>query len=927
MTQWDYRQGHLALLKRRLLAFNIILLAVVASTLTVGALAFHQQLVGDARVQVTNMARSARVYAEHQFEEIQAFLDLVAAEVTERESLGSLSRAHSNISGLGVRLRSGIVLTVGSVDEVDMSRSLTTAVDNGLDLASKPRYREGAWEILVSRHGADDVDVRAWIKIGGLEEYHRVLQLGPNGSAGMMTATGTVVARFPAAPGVVGQDLGSQTVAFLGGGMSAVGESRSPIDRVPRLLAMERTAGAPFIAYAALGLDDILAKWRIAVAILAAFGLAVIVVSALLSQRLFRAFSKEVASGRALDASEDLLKKVLEAFSDVIWTRQSPDGAFQIVAGEPRALIGVGADELSRDSSAFRRHIHRDDAIAVARAWTEFDWRFPWSVEYRVELDGKTHWVAERAKAVWSADGSIERIDGVLSDITGITAARSEVRRRDEFLGVVIDSAADAIIVVDADLNVVLFNRGAEATLGINRNEAIGRSATSILPAQARSLLDSSGEIRHGARPMRTVVVTTRPDGTEFPFELTVNAWRDETGRKSFSIIIGRDLSEETARRQQVERSQRMELVGQLTGGIAHDFNNLLTIISLNLEMLGDRIGHGADFKDFVLPAMRAAHRGSSLTNHLLAFARRQPLKPEATDPVVLIRGLAQMIQRTFGERYAIQAYMEPQTWPCFVDPAQLESALLNLLVNARDAMPAGGRIVLETHNVTLEGSYTDRFDELEPGDYVRVSVADEGEGMTPEVMARAFEPFFTTKPAGKGSGLGLSMVFGFAKQSKGHLNLYSEPGQGTTIKLYLPRAGNLAAVPVEPTKVVRSLPLVRVLVVEDDEELLATASRMLRGLGMTVIEASNAAAALDLVNNGAEFTLLFTDVVLAGSMNGKQLAEKVLQLRPGTRVIFTSGYTENAIVHHGRLDEGVLLLSKPYDRDALQDMLAEALT
>jgi CheY-like chemotaxis protein len=359
-----------------------------------------------------------------------------------------------------------------------------------------------------------------------------------------------------------------------------------------------------------------------------------------------------------------------------------------------------------------------------------------------------------------------------------------------------------------------------------------------------------------------------------------------------------------------------METVGQLTGGIAHDFNNLLQIIAGNLDILRRTIP--ADSVRLLRPvenAIRGADRAAILTQRLLAFSRRQPLSPKVIDPNKLVSGMSEMLHRTLGETYSVETVLGSGLWKVEVDPNQLETALLNLAVNARDAMPGGGKLTIETANTHLDRAYAEINSGAIPGQYVVLCVSDTGVGMDRDTVERAFEPFFTTKGVGKGTGLGLSMVYGFVKQSGGHLKIYSEEGEGTTVKIYLPR--HHGSVPdtekgEQDERVPGGDPSATILVCEDDDDVRALSVESLLGLGYTVVEAVDGEAALRLLQGDMPVDLLFTDVVLPG-MTGAILAKQARELRPDLKVLFTTGYARNAIVHHGRLDPGVELLSKPF--------------
>lgn len=402
---------------------------------------------------------------------------------------------------------------------------------------------------------------------------------------------------------------------------------------------------------------------------------------------------------------------------------------------------------------------------------------------------------------------------------------------------------------------------------------------------------------------------------------------RDEAGRAVRMLGSMVDVSERNELDERLRQSQKLEAVGQLTGGVAHDFNNLLTVILGNSELLTEALAGQSRLRPLAEMTANAAQRGAELTNRLLAFARRQPLEPRVTDLNRLVAGMDGLLRRTLPEDIELEVIRGGGLWTTEIDPGQVEVALLNLVINGRDAMARGGRLTIETANASLDSAYAMVHPEVATGQYVMISVSDTGHGMTREVVARAFEPFFTTKQAGKGSGLGLSMVYGFVRQSGGHAKIYSESGQGTTVRLYFPRAAAVGAA-VEPARPDRELVggSEHVLVVEDDELVREHVVMQLRGLGYRVTGVESGLRALEALREVPDVDLLFTDVVMPGGMNGRELAQAARLLRPALPVLFTSGYTENAIVHHGRLDRGVSLLSKPYRRQELAAKVRQVL-
>jgi PAS domain S-box-containing protein len=388
------------------------------------------------------------------------------------------------------------------------------------------------------------------------------------------------------------------------------------------------------------------------------------------------------------------------------------------------------------------------------------------------------------------------------------------------------------------------------------------------------------------------------------------------------------DISDLRNAQDELRQAQKMEAVGRLTGGVAHDFNNLLTVIIGNAEFLAEELAASDRLGTAARMILSGAERGAGLTRRMLAFARRQQLQPKRLEVHALVTGLEGLLRRTLGEDIEVQIHRRDGLWSTVADPAQLESALLNLAINARDAMPSGGKLTIEMANSHLDEDYAAANAEVIAGDYVMLAVSDTGTGMPPDVLEKAFEPFFTTKEVGKGSGLGLSMIYGFVKQSGGHVKAYSEVGQGTTVKIYLPRAGAEARVLRGPEIAPPAPPTgsETVLVVEDDPTVRAQAEQQLRALGYKVSSAADGPSALAALAANPMVELLFTDVIMPGGMNGRQLAEEAAKVKPGLKVLFTSGYAEDAILHQGRLEPGMHLLNKPYRRRDLATKVRQVL-
>ena len=491
-----------------------------------------------------------------------------------------------------------------------------------------------------------------------------------------------------------------------------------------------------------------------------------------------------------------------------------------------------------------------------------------------------------------------------------------------------LDSLSQGVAVFDADRALANWNECFQVLLSLPK--AMVRRGTPYAAFDeyttdetGTALLESEAQIRPATlRPREPVVYErTRPDGHHLELR------RSPMPDGGFVLTLS-DMTKRAQAEAVLREAQKMQAIGQLTGGIAHDFNNLLTVILGNLEMTHAKLAGNPAMQARIDRATWAAQRGAVLTAQLLAFARKQPLAPAAINLAASVPELVPLLRRTLGAHIDIRYVDTAGLWPAMADPAQLESAVLNLALNARDAMQGGGRLTIELANKVLDDDYARMHHEVTPGDYAMLAVTDTGHGMTPDVLARVFEPFFTTKPDGKGTGLGLAMVFGFVKQSGGHVKIYSEPGEGTTVRLYLPRAMG-AVQPLVRSGVPLDLPHGRatVLLVEDEPGVREIAVAILEDLGYRVLEAADGEDALRVFGtHAAAIDLLLTDVVLPGKMRGREIAERVTAMRPEVKVLYMSGYTENSIVHHGRLDDGVQFISKPFKREDLARKVADVL-
>ncbi len=622
---------------------------------------------------------------------------------------------------------------------------------------------------------------------------------------------------------------------------------------------------------------------------------------------------------------------------DVIWSLET----FHIFQASPETL--------SPTHETFLQFVHPDDRAAVNAAFANIDsGREINTIDHRIVLpDGCIKYLTETWRIFRDEDGTPLRAVGTCQDISDRHAINEILRDREARLSRSQEIARVAERVASIGSAAVDFRTGewewSDETYriyGVTRENFRPSSdtlATLVHPEDRKNLLSNLPAALEGVTPAPLEYRIRRPDGGERILRREATLVRDPDGTVTGIVGTVQDVTElRSTERQndllqrQLRQSQRLEAIGQMTGGIAHDFNNLLTVILGNAEVFERNLPKDTPLHELAEITRMAAERGAELTKRLLAFARRQPLDPKSVDINALISGMHRLLNRALGEPIQIETVCGAGLWRGMVDTAQLESALLNLSVNARDAMPEGGILTIETKNVELDDTYV--VDQshgapadanIVPGQYIMIAVSDKGHGMDEETRMRAFDPFFTTKDVGKGSGLGLSMVYGFVRQSNGHVRIYSEPGQGTTIKLYIPRAEDTAMLS-EDRLASTSVPggSEKILVVEDDDLVRNQVKSQLISLGYNVVVANDGLKALEILREVADFDLLFTDVVMPRGMNGRDLADEALKLYPRLPVLFTSGYADNAIIHHGRLDAGATLLHKPYRRFELANQI-----
>ncbi|AFJ03678.1 putative sensor histidine kinase with a response regulator receiver domain [Methylophaga frappieri] len=609
------------------------------------------------------------------------------------------------------------------------------------------------------------------------------------------------------------------------------------------------------------------------------------------------------------------------------WTMLYLSDGFESFSGYPREAI------LQNNQTSFASLVVAEDRDRLfAEIRDAVSLKKPYQVEYRLRRkDNQVIWIWEQGAAVYDSAGEVIYLEGYLSDISVQKSINSLVRQSEQRFQLLSKATNDAIWDWDLKKNSLWWNDSFAELVGYTKSEiepTLEFWAECVHPEERDHVVSSLDQaIADHKASWQNSYRMVQKDGNVIQVLDRGYVIYDEQGNATRMVGGITDITERMALEEQLRQSQRLESVGQLTGGVAHDFNNLLTVIIGNADILKMSFPESDRRQNLAEMILTAAKRGADLTGSLLAFARRQPLSPKNIDINALLLNMQALMRRAVGETVDMQLLTSEDLWLANVDMGQLENALLNLVLNARDAMPDGGQLCIETQNIQLSESYCLQHD-IVAGDYVMVAVSDSGSGMSPETLGKAFEPFFTTKHKDKGTGLGLAMVYGFIKQSQGHINLYSEAEQGTTVRIYLPRGNERhkadlteAIAPPMPTG------NESVLVVEDDALVREYVVSQLQLLGYQVSVAENGHAALDLFKNGLVVDLLFTDVMMPGGMTGRELAEQAKQIVPSLRTLYTSGYTENAIVHHGRLDAGVLLLSKPYSRDKLAQKIREALS
>jgi len=621
----------------------------------------------------------------------------------------------------------------------------------------------------------------------------------------------------------------------------------------------------------------------------------------------------------ALSAQRRQYVQLVSAMPFIIWTANA-DGVVDFLNEAMVRYTGVPLEGLVGEGWA--RRVHPDDIERVWADWGEaIQRRKNYDTEFRLQnWAGEFRWHRVSAQPEFAADGSVLRWWGCAIDIHAVHVLRQKADEVARERDMVLESIADGVYTVDREWRFRYLNPAAETMLQRSAEDLIGKVVWDEFPAEVGT---EFYRVFHRAMENHTVEFITMHSptlGREFDVVMSPS--------DGGLTVFFRDTTELRRLHEQLAHAQRLESIGRLTGGIAHDFNNLLTVVIGGAEAIAADAALTDDAREMAELVLEASLRGAELTRRLLAFARRQPLEPRPVDVGSQLMSILPIIKRTLGEAVTVETSLQPDLPLVTIDPGQLENALLNLAINARDAMPDGGVITLAAEKAVIDEDHAATFGDVFPGTYVVVSVTDTGTGIDADLIPRLFDPFFTTKRLGEGSGLGLPMVWGFAKQSGGHVTVSSEVGKGSTFRLYLPLAASdaTAAGDADDQPALMTARSGTILLVEDDPLVQRFAMEHLKATGFQVVAASSGPAALAALEAMDHVDLLFTDVIMPGGMSGKDLAEAVLAARPGTPVLYTSGYTENVILHNGRIDDDVSLLQKPYTGAQLVRRVTEVL-
>jgi signal transduction histidine kinase len=764
------------------------------------------------------------------------------------------------------------------------------------------------------------------------ERLYSDINLGPDSAISLFRTDGIRLVRHPHDEESIGASFASASLFTEHLKQADLGAYRDITLQagVPRVFGYRRLDKYPLVVGASISEDAALASWKRSAHLIGAGTAAGIALILLLTYLATRRISEREADASAWQSEQLLLKTVFEAIPQGMSVQNRQGVPMLLNSAEVRFRAAWDRAVGLAGSQTPEGPVHDQLAALRAAELAVLDQGHTLSVELSVPgPDGSARRYRNTRVPLRDSAGAIAGQVGLTEDVTEIklreealTSARHMAEVARSRLEHAIEHFPGGIAMYDESDRLALWNsKFKEMYRTVEELIVVGTTVQEF----NRTYMGREFGLQGEELDIQAAAGLEMLRASQEPYE-----YRTRDGRwyqalnaqlpAGGSLVLVLDSTLAKRKDEDLRHVQKIEAVGQLTGGVAHDFNNLLTVILGCVDLLAIRSGTDPDLARLVGMIGSAAGRGKDLTQRLLAFARRQPLEPSVLDLNQAVAGMSELLRRVLGESIDIELVRGAGLWRTMADPSQVENSLLNLAVNARDAMPDGGKLTIETGNVWLDENYAAAQAEVKAGQYVMLSVTDNGAGMKQEVIDRVFDPFFTTKEPGKGTGLGLSMVYGFVKQSGGHIKVYSEVSHGTSVKLYLPRfTGPLPAeTPENPLAAEEPHGTEIVLVVEDDELVRANTIQQLQSLGYRVSAAPDAASALALLAGKGPLDLLFTDVVMPGSLNGRDLGERAAEMRPGIKILYTSGYSENVVVHHGRLDPGLSLLSKPYGRAEL---------
>ncbi len=965
-------------MKRHIVAANLLLAIALAAVLTFTALSNRENQIKQSYATATTISHAVAEHTRQVFRTLQSGVNSASSLLPETISIANRDRVLADLVEIqrdfpqilifyvvdsnGDLVASSIGLPSEAVNVADYPE-FTYHRDNpdpnarlGLPRLSRNSDLPPQWIMMMTRRletadGQFAGVAAATLSLGYLTDFYNSLDLPADSVLGLILNDGTLLARVPTIESLIGQSLkdGPLVQAILNGKNEGTAEVTS-LDQHPRLVAFQVLGDLGVSVYVGLSRQQALVDWRRNNFLIAALGLIIVGIFATGSTLVYRqTASIQEAERRRTDrlrALTEVTKALLSCHSSsmlaaelaarcvkllrsaetcvLLPARQPDEDDIRVTSsGLPAnafhpAICGAGGLAAATMADRRLRSLSRAE-LDVMLPGTEPRPPLPAShllIVPILDRTGEAYGVIclfdpeETAEGIVAEAQQIANFAGLcLEDIQATeTLSRLLIDAQDaqrEIEGI-FNSISDAVVAIDRGWRFTFLNDEAERVLGVGRASLIGKHLLNDFPDLRGSEVE---------KVLLSVLERREEIVTEYWMEpgkklLAGRVYPTEEG----ATLYFRDITRERQTEEGLRQAQKLESIGKLTGGIAHDFNNMLTVIigsaDVAIELLPDE---QAVAREQIETIRVAGERAAELTHRLLAFARRQPLDPRTLDPDELVLGMGKMLRRVIGETIDIVTLAAGIKWKAIADPGELQNAILNLAINARDAMPDGGKLTIETAGVSVDETYAgDNL--LQTGDYVVIAVSDTGIGMDAETVRQAFEPFFTTKPMGQGSGLGLSMVFGFARQSGGHVKIYSEPGQGTTVRLYLPRSTADSVTSEKRREDRNSLAgSEHVLLVEDDDLVRQHTVQSLETLGYTVSPYANGESAIEAVRQGLSYDLLLTDVVLPGRMSGKDVANALEIIVPTAKVLYMSGYTENSIVHHGRLDAGINLLSKPF--------------